>query len=196
VKVYLSTAIFECGRHAEVFRKRALCNGGGLGLQSTGWAHRSIVDARNYTEMTCVQMLLHDSFTLTRLQYCEALAHNEAERLIFGLVAQDKARHVAYGIGHLKFVLANRPDRRDEVHRYLDKGESLLLVDDQKDSATREAMAILLAGGRDRIEEGLRKVEEMRVRQVRHYLQRLESALLKDRAEKLNPALRIYLEGA
>ena len=196
VKVYLSTAIFECGRHAEVFRKRALCNGGGLGLQGAGWAFRSAVDARNYTEMTCIQMLLHDSFTLTLLQYGQTLAHNEAEQLMFRLCAQDKARHVAYAIDHLKFVLANRPDRREEIHRYFEKGEALLLVDDQKDSATHEALAILLGGGKDRIGEGLRKVEEMRARQVRHYLQRLESAMLKDRAERLNPALKMYVEGA
>ena len=58
------------------------------------------------------------------------------------------------------------------------------------------ALAILLGGGKDRIGEGLRKVEEMRARQVRHYLQRLESAMLKDRAERLNPALKMYAEGA
>jgi hypothetical protein len=196
VKVFLSTAVFECGRHAEVFRKRALCNGGGLGLQSAGWAERAAIEARNYSEMVCIQMLLEDSFTLTLLQHAEALAHSQAEELIFRLCAQDKARHVAYAVGHLKFLLANRPERRDEIQRYLDKGEALLQVDEQKDNATREATAILLGGGKDRIGEGLRKLNQMRARQVRDYVRRLESALLKDRVDRLNPGLRAYLGGS
>src|SRR3990170_823346 len=83
VKVYLSTVIFECARHVEAFRKRALANGGGLGIQSPGWGFRSIVDARNYTEMACIQFLLHDSFTLTQLRYGEMLARSKAEKTIF-----------------------------------------------------------------------------------------------------------------
>ncbi len=51
VKLYLATTIFENARAVEVFRKRALSNGGGLGVQSPGWGFRSVVDARNFTEM-------------------------------------------------------------------------------------------------------------------------------------------------
>ena len=34
VKLFLSTVIYDLARHAETFRKRALANGGGLGLQA------------------------------------------------------------------------------------------------------------------------------------------------------------------
>src|SRR3990170_6294358 len=76
VKLYLATVIFEGARHVEAFRKRALCNGGGLGLQSPGWGFRSITDARNFTEMVAIQMVLHDSFTMVQCQYGEALARS------------------------------------------------------------------------------------------------------------------------
>ncbi|MDZ4278355.1 MAG: hypothetical protein U1B78_04370, partial [Dehalococcoidia bacterium] len=130
VKLYLATTIFEGARHAEVFRKRALSNGGGLGLQSTGWGFRSITDARNFTEMITVQMVLQDSFTLVQYQYGEAFARNPAEAMIFRLAMQDKARHIAYGIAHLRYVLLHRDDRRAELERYLDKGEAMLVADD------------------------------------------------------------------
>ena len=192
VKVYLSTVIFECGRHVEVFRKRALANGGGLGIQSPGWGFRSIVDSRNYTEMAAIQMVLQDSFTLTQLRYGEMLAPSEVEKTIFRLAMQDKARHVAYGLAHLKYVLIHRIDRREEINRYLDKGEALLLADD-KDTPTREAFAILLGGGKDKAAHGLTLVEELRRRQVQEYMGRLEWALLRERREKMNAALRQYL---
>lgn len=191
VKVYLSTVIFEGARHAEAFRKRALCNGGGLGVQSPGWGFRSVTDARNFTEMVAVQMVLQDSFTLAQYQVGEAFAPHPAEKLLFRLAMQDKARHIAYGIAHLKYVLLHRADRRQELERYLSKGETLLVADD-RDSATREAFAILMAGGKDRIGEGLKMYQEMRRRQVAQYLERLRWATI-DRRERLNPALRAYL---
>ena len=191
VKLYLAATVSECGRHADVFRKRALVNGGGLGIQSTGRGFRSVVDARNFTEMALIQMALHDSFTLTQLAYGEAFAHNEAEKLIFRLAMQDKARHVAYGVSHLKYVLVDRPDRRQEMRRYLEKGENALILDDG-DRPTWEALAILMAGGKDRIRDGFRRVEEMRRRQVRDYLRRLEWATLADHAERLHPGLQPY----
>jgi hypothetical protein len=195
VKLYLATTIFENARAVEVFRKRALSNGGGLGVQSAGWAFRSIVDARNFTEMAVIQMVLHDSITLTQYAYGEKYAKNPAEKYIFAHCLQDKARHVAYGISHLKYALLNRPERREEVQRYLDKGETMLGQDDRKDPSTRESFAIYFAGGKDNIAEGLKVYDEMRRRALQQYLARLKWATL-DRSERLQPALKAYLESA
>ncbi|MCH7697318.1 MAG: hypothetical protein IH865_00060 [Chloroflexi bacterium] len=193
IKLYLSTVIFEGARHAELFRKRALSNGGGLGLQSTGWGFRSVTDSRNFTEAVSIQMVLQDSFTLTQYQYCERYAPSAPEKRMFRMAMQDKARHVAYGLAHLKYVLLHRPERRGEMEKYLDKGESLLVADD-KDTATREAFAILFGGSQEKIQEGLQKYEKMRERQVRQYLARLRWATL-EREETIFPALRKYVQG-
>jgi hypothetical protein len=182
--------IFEGARHAEVFRKRALSNGGGLGLQSTGWGFRSVTDARNFTEMIMVQMVLQDSFTLTQYEFCEKYARTATEKLLFRLAMQDKGRHVAYGSAHVRYVLLHREERRLELERYLDKGEALLVSDD-RDTATREAFAILFAGGKDKIVGGLKIYEEMRRRQVQQYLERLRWATI-ERADRLNSGLRAY----
>jgi hypothetical protein len=190
VKLYLSTVIFEGARHNEAFRKRALSNGGGLGLQSTGWGFRSVTDARNFTEMLMVQMVLQDSFTLVQCQYGERYAPTEAEQKLFRMAMQDKARHVAYGLAHLKYVLLHKPERREELMRYLDKGEALLVADD-KDTATREAFAIYFSGSKDTIQDGLKIYDEMRRRQVGQYLERLDWATI-DRKATLFPALRAY----
>jgi hypothetical protein len=191
IKLYLATVVFEGARHAEVFRKRALSNGGGLGIQSTGWGFRSVTDARNFTEFIAVQMVLQDSFTLGQYEFCEAYMPHAAEKLLFRLAMQDKARQLAYGIAHLKYVLLHRPDRRLELERYLDKGEAMLIMDD-RDTATREAFAILFAGGKDNIQEGLKLYDRMRRRQLGQYLERLDWATI-DRRKHLNPALRPYL---
>jgi len=191
IKLYLATVIFEGARHAEVFRKRALSNGGGLGIQNTGWGFRSVTDARNFTEFVAVQMVLQDSFTLAQYEFCEVYMPHATEKLLFRLAMQDKARHIAYGLAHLKYVLLHRPDRRQELERYLDKGEAVLIMD-EKDTATREAFALLFAGGKDKIQDGLRLYDQLRRRQVQQYLDRLRWATI-DRGKRLNPALRAYL---
>jgi hypothetical protein len=194
VKLYLATTIFENARAVEVFRKRALSNGGGLGIQSPGWGFRSVVDARNFTEMSVIQMVLQDSLTLAQYEFGEKYAKNPAEKFIFAHAMEDKARHIAYGVTHMKYVLLHRTDRREELQRYLDKGEGMMLQDDKKDPATREAFAIYFGGGKDNIREGLHIYNQMRRRHVEQYLARLKWATL-DRADRLAPGLRAYIEG-
>jgi hypothetical protein len=141
-----------------------------------------------------VQMVLQDSFTLAQYEFCEKYARTATEKLLFRLAMQDKARHLAYGTAHVRYVLLHRHERRLELERYLDKGEALLLSDD-RDTATREAFAILFAGSKEKIADGLRIYEEMRRRQVQQYLDRLSWATI-ERAERLNPGLRPYAPSA
>jgi translation elongation factor EF-1beta len=192
VKLYLATTIFENARAVEVFRKRALSNGGGLGVQSPGWGFRSVVDSRNFTEMVSIQMVLQDSLTLTQYQYLEKYAKNPAEQYIAAHAMQDKARHVAYGITHLKYVMMQRSDRRDEIMRYLDKGEGMLLQDDRKDPATRAAFGIYFGDGKHNIGEGLEIYNQMRKRAVEQYLARLKWATI-ERADRLDAGLKAFI---
>jgi hypothetical protein len=193
VKLYLATVIFEDARAVEVFRKRALSNGGGLGIQSPGWSFRAVVDSRNFTEMAVIQMVLHDSLTLAEYEFGEKYAANEAEKFIFARALQDKARHLAYGVSHMKYALLHRPERREEIERYLDKGEAMLITDDKKDDATKAAFAIYFGGGKANITEGLAAYRQMRRRFVQQYLERLRWATL-DRTERINPGLKEFVE--
>lgn len=193
VKLYLATTIFENARAVEVFRKRALSNGGGLGVQSPGWGFRSVVDARNFTEMLSIQMVLQDSLTLAQYQYLEKYAKNPAEKYIAAHCLQDKARHLSYAISHIKYVMMHRADRREEIQRYLDKGEGMMLQDDKKDPATREAFGIYFGDGKANIREGLQIYNEMRKRAVEQYLGRLKWATI-ERGERLNPGLKAFIQ--
>jgi hypothetical protein len=196
VKLYLSTVLFDAARHFEAFRKRALVNGGSLGVQSTGFRLVPIRDAQNYSEMATLVFLLNDSFVQSLYQLGAGLAQNEAESRLFSLAAQDKARHLAYGIQHMRYLLDHEPDRREEIHKYLRKGEQYLARDHQEDAPNREAVAIILGGGLEQIGEGFQKMKDFRRKQVLAYLSRLESAGLGDQRERLWPELTAYLEPA
>ncbi len=196
IKLYLSTAEFDAARQFEVFRKRALSNGGGMGLQSPGYFHRAIIDTRVWTETSVVLHILSHSFLIGLYQVGEYVAHNEAESLIFRLSMQDVSRQIAYGVQHLKQFLLRMQDKREEVHSYLNKAEAVMVFDEEQDTPLREALIILLGGGlaKEQILDGVRKLEYFKRRWLRDYVARLAAAGLPERRERLHPLLKKYLE--
>ena len=192
VKLYLASTAFDGVRHHEAFRKRALANGGGLGLQNPGLFLRGLREGRNFAEFSVTCHVLGGSFILALLAALAGLAHNRAEQRLFGLALQDKARHVAYGTKHLRHLLQHRPDRRAEIHTYLERAERSLGIDD-RDPALAGSLAILFAGGIENPAPGLAALQRFRRDWVVSYLRRLEWAGLGDRYERLNRRLAEYL---
>ena len=147
VKQFLATAGFDAARHYECFRKRALVNGGGLGLEGPGMVNRMILESRGgWTEAVVYLLLLRGAFTLTLYRYLGRYAHNDAERFIFGHALADKARHVSYGLDHLKYAIAHVDDQRQIVRTLLFIGEGVV-GRDMRDPVLAEALAIIFGGG-------------------------------------------------
>lgn len=196
VKLYLSTAEFDYARQFEVFRKRAMCNGGGLGLQSPGYFHRAIIDARAWTETSAVLHIFSTSHVMGLYQIGAYVAHNEAEALMFRLGMQDLGRQLSYGVQHLKYFLSRKHDRRAEVHNYLNKAEAVFAFEEEKDVPLREALIILLGGGtgNEQVADGIAKLEYFKRRWVRDYVSRLAAAGFPERREQLHPSLKKYVE--
>src|SRR5437879_2488288 len=123
VSMFLGTQIMDESRHEEVFRKRALVNGGGLLQQSPGFGLRKILEASDFTEMSALMHVQGEGFVQSMFRMGELLGQNDAEKRIFRLCAQDESRHLAFGVMHLKYTLEKEPERREEIHAYLDKSE-------------------------------------------------------------------------
>ena len=164
-------------------------------MQSPGYFHRAIFDARNWTETSVALHILSNSFLMGLYQVGEYVAHSEAEALIFRLSMQDIARQIAYGVQHLKYFLLRKIDRRPEVHTYLNKAEAIMAYEDEQDTPRREALIILLGGGlsKEQVQEGVSKLDYLKRRWMRDYLTRLAAAGLPERREHLHPALKRYL---
>lgn len=177
VKCFLASQIMDEARHLDVFRKRALANGGGLLQASPGSEAvlRMIIEAADYTLASALMHILGEGFVLTLFRNGEMLAPSEVEKKIFRLCMQDEARHVAYGTMHLKYFLERHPEREEEIHEILRQGEEAIFALNLEPQ-TIEPRAILAGGGVDRILEGLGKIAFLYAKQVREYLQRLKVA--------------------
>jgi len=96
---------------------------------------------------------------------------------------QDEARHVAYGVKHLKYFLERHPERAEQIHGILDVGEQAIFTL-TLEPQTSEPRAILAGGGLANIELGMQRMAFIYSKQVREYLRRLEIAGL-DREPRL-----------
>ena len=174
VKFFLSTVIYDLARHCEAFRKRALTNGGGLGLQAPTDFSRAAQEARSFPELAAI-LFVQDSMLLTLFKNGDALAQNQLERDMYALVARDRQRIMDYHIERMKHFLFKMPDRREEQNLYLSKAEGRM-VKDWADPVVSEPLAVLLGGGRQNIEAGQVKLAALRKQQVQQYVKDLESA--------------------
>ncbi len=190
VKLFLGTVVFDGARMFETFRKRALANGGGLGRGGQNIRYWPLTQSQTWSEFV-VASILHDSFMLTVCQYGAQLARNEAERRIFRLTGQDLARHLAYHQDHMRYLMLREPERREEIHRYLNKAEYYVHRDG--DETLYSAIAVIMGDGRELAAGAMPEVAELRRRQVESYLRRLETAHLGDRRGRLHETFQRWL---
>ncbi|MDA8366180.1 MAG: ferritin-like domain-containing protein [Actinomycetota bacterium] len=177
-KMFLCTQIMDEARHAEVFRKRALANGGGLLLSRGGPTSllRTIIEAKTYTQASALLHLLGEGFVLDIFRMGELIAPTDVEKRIFRMCMQDEARHVAYGTMHLRYAVENDPDVAEEIHAALDHGEQVL-IDFGTAPDVSTALALLLAGGAEHVEDkGFPLALELTKKQFTSYLARCERA--------------------
>lgn len=177
-KMFLCTQIMDEARHAEVFRKRALANGGGLLMSRAGQSSllRTIIEAKTYTQATALMHLLGEGFILDIFRMGELISPGPVEKRMFRMAMQDEARHVAYGTMHIRYAVERDPDVAEEIHEALDHGETVL-TDFGTNQDFGSALAVLLGGGVDHVEEkGFPLQFELNRRQFTSYLSRCERA--------------------
>lgn len=177
-KMFLCTQVMDEARHTEVFRKRALANGGGLGKSKAVVEQflKLILDAESYDEGSALMHLLGEGVVLSLFRAGEFLSPSPVEKKIFRLCMQDEARHVAYGTMHLRYRLERDPSMAEDFHAYLDKGEGIIAMLFTTPEVV-EPTAILAAGSLAGAEElGMGAADVVRGNVIQEYLERCEHA--------------------
>lgn len=194
VKTFLATELYDSARHYDVFRQRALANSGVLGLESPGAINRRIVESRaGWTETAVYLYILRGTLTLLLYRYGEAYALNPADKFIFRHCLQDKARHVAYGMAHVKYAVSRKgPDFALGLLRMM-SGVERDLAAEMKDPVLWEALAILFGDGIHNISAGMEVVRELQQRYIKEYLARMQWVGIGKTSENLAPELAAYL---
>jgi len=194
VKTFLASELFDASRHFDVFRKRALFNGGSLGLESPGQMNRRLLESRaGWTETAMLLYILRGTFTLLLYRYGEAYAHNLAEKYMFRRCMEDKARHLAYGLAHVKYACDEKgEDYAIGLSRVM-RGIERDLAKEMQDPVTWEALAIVFGGGVRHMGEGMEMVKVLQRQYIEQYMARMQWIGVDKNVENLAPDLAVYL---
>jgi len=176
VKMFLCTQAMDEARHLEVFRKRALANGGGLMrcLTGTEMFLRTILHAPTYIQGSFLMHVLGEGLVLDIFRGGEFLAKNKTEKEMYRLCMQDEARHVSYGTMHLKYFLEHHPEREkaiEEMHALAEVAE-LGIPGFLTNPFIIEPLAVLMGDGVQGIDKGMEAIRMVWVRMREEYLNR------------------------
>lgn len=196
VKNFIATQVMDEARHSEVFRKRALTTGYGLMQASpqNELALKLLRDSDSFSEMSLAVHLAGEGAVLTLFRFSEYLSPTEVDKKIFRLVMQDEARHVGYGVQHLKWVMRHFPEKREIIHKHLDEIENMLFAGGYGVEIT-EPFIILAGKGlkKENIEQGTKITALFQLQQIEEYFERLDKCGLGERRKmsKLHNALEL-----
>lgn len=186
VKNFIATQAVDEARHAEVFRKRCLANGVGLlrADRANEEGLKGILESDTYSEASVFMHLLAEGNVLTLFRFSEFISPTPVDKKMFQLVMQDEARHVSYGLQHLRYVLDTAPERREQIHTSLDEAENFILGTFSPEFL--ETLVVLAGKGTrpDQLRRGLEIVGVFQQRQIDEYLHRCARAGLPERKER------------
>jgi hypothetical protein len=144
----LAIQIADEARHVEVFTRRAALRGRELGLSTVSGQQslRTLLDEPDFALASFLLSVLGEGTFLNLLWFLERHAPDPLTREIVRLVAQDEARHVAFGVGHLQYQLAFDPALRERLALAITRRHDSLVQTAGLNEEVFDALILLAAG--------------------------------------------------
>ena len=139
-------------------------------------------DADSFAEASLTLHLQAEGMVLTMFRFSEYISPTEGDKKLFRLVMQDEARHVGYGMQHLKWVLDHFPEKRELIHHHLDEAENFVFGGGYA-TEVLEPFIILSGKGlkKENVEQGIRITNAFQIKQTEEYFERLAKCGLPER---------------
>jgi hypothetical protein len=163
----LAIQVADEARHVEVFTRRAtLRNKGDLGLSTVSGRQslKTLLDEPDFTLASFLLSVLGEGTFLNLLWFLERHAPDPVTRSIAKLAAQDEARHVAFGMGHLQYMIAREPATRGRLAAAINRRHDALAQTAGLNEEVFDALVLLAAGGweSEAIAGGFEKVQTLK----------------------------------
>src|SRR5262249_46515499 len=138
-------------RHVEVFTRRALLKRDRLGLSTVGGqaSLKTLVDEPDFAIASFLLSVMGEGTFLTLLRFLEQHAPDPVTRTITRLAANDEARHVAFGVAHLKESVKSDPALLDRLAQSVHHRHDALRQTAGLNQEGLDALILLAAWGWD-----------------------------------------------
>ncbi|HEX3880990.1 MAG TPA: ferritin-like domain-containing protein [Bryobacteraceae bacterium] len=139
-------------RHIEVFTRRAFLKRKELGLSTAGGqaSLQTLVDEPNFATAAFLLSVLGEGTFLNLLWFLERYAPDPVTSAVCRLAAQDEARHVAFGMSHLREHLKASPSLAGTLMNSVRQRHESLRHTAGLNAEVFDALVLLAAGSWDR----------------------------------------------
>lgn len=152
-------------RHIEVFGRRAALSGRPLGLSTvSGQASlKTLLDQPDPSLASFLLSVLGEGTFLHLLRFLEEHAPDEVTRVVVRLAAQDEARHVAFGVAHLRRQAARDATLLARLAASVETRHQALAGTSGLNDEVFDALVLLAGGGAtlDQVRRGSEAVQAL-----------------------------------
>jgi hypothetical protein len=138
-------------RHIECFTRRALLVRKDLGLSTAGGQEslKTLLEEPDFALAFFLLSVLGEGSFLSLLRFLHENAPDPVTREVSRLAAQDEARHVAFGLAHLRRHVGLDPGLRGRLAAAVERRHDALRNTDGLNEEVLEALVLLAAGSWD-----------------------------------------------
>jgi hypothetical protein len=135
-------------RHIEVFVRRALLRGRELGVSTAGGqaSLKTLVEEPDFAIASFLLSVLGEGTFLSLLWFLERFAPDPVTAAVCRLAAQDEARHVAFGLSHLREHIDADPSLRDALANAVRRRHDALRHTAGLNAEVFDALVVIAAG--------------------------------------------------
>jgi hypothetical protein len=152
-------------RHIEVFTRRALLKRKTLGLSTIGGqaSLKTLLDEPDFALASFLLSVMGEGSFLVLLNFIHRYGPDPITRSVARLAAQDEARHVAFGLAHLRSHAAEDPGLLVRLSAAVHRRHAELAETAGLNERVFEALTIIAAGGFSprEIAEGFERVMQL-----------------------------------
>jgi hypothetical protein len=136
-------------RHIEVFTRRALLRRKALGLSTVGGqaSLKTLLDEPDFALASFLLSVMGEGSFLILLNFLHRYGPDPITRSVARLAAQDEARHVAFGLAHLRRQVVEDPGLLARLSVAVHRRHAELAETSGLNERVFEALTILAAGG-------------------------------------------------
>jgi hypothetical protein len=138
-------------RHVEVFTRRALLKRREFGLSTAGGqaSLQTLVDEPDFAVASFLLSVLGEGTFLSLLWFIEHFAPDPVTAAVSRLAAQDEARHVAFGMSHLREHINADPSVRDRLANAVRRRHEMLRHTAGLNAEVFDSLVLMAAGSWD-----------------------------------------------
>ena len=154
-------------RHVEVFTRRGLLKRDRLGLSTIGGqaSLKTLVDEPDFAIASFLLSVMGEGTFLVLLRFLERYAPDPVTRAVTRLAANDEARHVAFGVAHLRESARHEPSLLDRLAQSVHRRHEALRHTAGLNQEVHDSLVLVAAGSwnHNDLREGSRKVSQLLV---------------------------------